>query len=344
VEGVQDYAIYMLDPTGHIVSWNAGTERIKGYTAQQILGEHFSRFYTPENITQGLPAREGRFKAEGWRVRRDGSRFWADVVITALYDAAGELRGFAKVTRDSTERRKGEQALEQARIDLEHKVAERTAELQASLQEKEVLLKEIHHRVKNNLQVISSLISLQSYSIEAPDVLALFQESQRLINSIALVHETLYQTGDLARVNLARYIPTLSAQLMDAYAVDARRIALRLDVEAVTLPLDLAVPCGLVLNELLSNGFKHAFPGEQAGDITVALTQEAGGVRLMVRDNGCGFPEHLDFRGTESSGLQLVCALTEQLQGTITLERNAGTTFTVTFKLPGDLVGVEAEA
>jgi PAS domain S-box-containing protein len=351
VEGVQDYAIYMLDPTGHVVSWNAGAERIKGYRAEEILGEHFSRFYTPEDIAQGLPrhglavaAREGRFEAEGWRVSHDGSRFWADVVITALYDTAGKLRGFAKVTRDFTERREAEQALEQAKIDLEHKVAERTAELQASLQEKEVLLKEIHHRVKNNLQVISSLLSLQSHAVDAPQMLALFQESQHRINSMALVHETLYQTGDLANFNLAQYIPTLSAQLMEAYGVDAHRIALGLDVEAVTLPLDMAVPCGLILNELLSNCFKHAFPGETAGDITVTLTQEADSVTLMVRDNGCGFPAHLDFRDTESLGLQLVCALTEQLRGSIMLERNRGTAFTLTFKVPVAQVGADAEA
>lgn len=351
VEGVRDYAIYMLDPTGHVISWNAGAERIKGYTAGQILGQHFSRFYTPEDIARGLPAhglavatREGRFEAEGWRVRHDGSRFWADVVITPLYDATGELRGFAKVTRDFTDRREVEQELKQAKIDLEHKVAERTAELQASLQQKEILLKEIHHRVKNNLQVISSLLSLQSDMVDAPQMLALFQESQHRINSIALVHETLYQTGDLAKFNLAQYISTLSAQLMDAHGVDAHRIALCLDVEAVTLPLDMAVPCGLILNELLSNSFKHAFLGEKAGAITVKLTQEVDGVTLVVKDNGCGFPEHLDFRDTASLGLQLVCALTEQLRGSITLERNGGTTFTLSFKLPVAQAGADAQA
>jgi len=358
VEGVQDYAIYLLDPEGRIATWNTGAERIKGYTAAEVLGRPFSGFFPPDEQARGTPARlleqavrEGHFVGEGWRVRKDGSQFWASVVITALREADGQLRGFAKVTRDITERRAAEQALEAANAQLEHRVAERTAELQAlntrleaSLREKEVLLKEIHHRVKNNLQVISSLLSLQSHAVDSPQVLALFQESQHRINSMALVHETLYQMGDLSKFNLAQYIPTLSAQLVDAYGVDPRRIALGLDVGAIMLPVDVAVPCGLILNELLSNCFKHAFPGEKAGDITITLTQEADGVTLMVRDNGCGFPEHLDFRDTESLGLQLVCALTEQLQGTITLERNGGTTFTLTFMLPGAQAGGDAQA
>jgi two-component sensor histidine kinase len=281
-------------------------------------------------------ARDGHYVGEGWRVRKDGSLFWASVVITALRDAQGQLYGFAKVTRDITERREGERALEQANKALEHRVAERTAALQAlntqleaSLQEKEVLLKEIHHRVKNNLQVISSLLSLQSHTVDDPHVLAFFQESERRIHSMALVHEMLYQTDDLGKCNLAQYIPTLSAQLMRAYGVDAGRIALRIDVEEVALPLDMAIPCGLILNELLSNCLKHAFPGGQAGEVTVALTHTADCVTLSVRDNGRGVPEHLDFRNTDSLGLQLVCALTEQLGGRLTLTREGDTTFTV---------------
>lgn len=197
--------------------------------------------------------------------------------------------------------------------------------------------------MKNNLQVISSLLALQSYSLDDPGVLALFQESERRIHSMALVHETLYQTGELATFNLARYISTLSARLMHAYGLDARRITLHLDVEDIALPLDLAVPCGLILNELLSNCLKHAFPGEQTGEITVRLTRQADRLILIVRDGGCGFPADLDFRNTESLGLQLVCELTEQLQGTIALERNGGTAFMFTFPLP-DVEALRQEA
>jgi PAS domain S-box-containing protein len=341
VEGVHDYAIYLLDPGGRVVTWNMGAERIKGYTAADILGEPFSRFFPPDEQARGTPAallekaaRDGHYVGEGWRVRQDGSYFWASVVITALREAHGQLRGFAKVIRDITERREAEQALEQANHALEQRVAERTAALQASLQEKEVLLKEIHHRVKNNLQVITSLLSLQHEAIDDPHALALFAESERRIGSMALVHETLYQTGDLGRFDLAQYIPTLSTQLLHAYGVEPHRIAVRLDLAEITLPLDMAVPCGLILNELLSNCLQHAFPEGQSGTIMVTLTHAADRVTLSVRDNGCGVPAHLDLHNTESLGLQLVCALAEQLNGTVALERTGGTAFTLTFPLP----------
>src|SRR5262249_54602452 len=141
VEGTTDYAIFLLDPEGRVVTWNAGAERIKGYRAEEIIGEHFSRFYPPEVIDRGWPAEElrraaaaGRFEDEGWRVRKDGSRFWANVILTALRDEAGRLRGFSKVTRDLTELRQREEALRQLHQDLERRVQERTAALAASNQ------------------------------------------------------------------------------------------------------------------------------------------------------------------------------------------------------------------
>src|SRR5689334_17431069 len=136
IRSVVDYAIYMLSPDGGVVSWNPGAERIKGYTAEEIVGQHFSRFYPPEAVERGWPAgelrraaAEGRFEDEGWRVRKDGSRFWANVIITALHDEAGKLRGFSKITRDLTERRRAEEALRQANAELERRVEERTAAL-----------------------------------------------------------------------------------------------------------------------------------------------------------------------------------------------------------------------
>jgi PAS domain S-box-containing protein len=348
VDGVQDYAIYLLDPDGRIVTWNTGAERIKGYTAAEVLGRPFSQFFPPEEQARGTPARllaqaaeDGHYVGEGWRVRKDGSQFWASVVITALREADGKLRGFAKVTRDITERRTAEQALAAANAQLEHRVAERTvalqalnARLEASLKEKEVLLKEIHHRVKNNLQVISSLLAMQGATAQNPAVHDFVQEGERRIQAMALVHETLYQAGDVGQFHVAAYVETLSQQLAQAYGVDPRRLVLQMQVEGVILPLETAMPCGMILSELLSNCLKHAFPGGAVGDVTVTLTHAADRLTLRVSDSGCGFPEHLDFRHTESLGLQLVCVLTEQLEGTMALERDGGTAFTVTFPLP----------
>jgi PAS domain S-box-containing protein len=348
VDGVQDYAIYLLDTEGRIVTWNTGAERIKGYTAAEVLGRPFHRFFPPDERARGTPARllaqatrDGHYVGEGWRVRKDGSQFWASVVITALREADGGLHGFAKVTRDITERRTAEQALEAANAALEHRVAERTAELQAlntrleaSLKEQEVLLKEIHHRVKNNLQVVSSLLSMQSKTAQNPAVHDFMHEAERRIRAMALVHQTLYQGGDVAQFRLAAYVAALSQQLAHAYGVDPRRLVLQMQVEGVILPPETAMPCGLILSELLSNCLKHAFPGGAVGDVTVTLTHTADHLTLRVRDRGCGFPEHLDFRHTESVGLHLVCMLTKQLEGIIALERDGGTTFTVTFPLP----------
>jgi len=205
-------------------------------------------------------------------------------------------------------------------------------QLTASLREKEVLLKEIHHRVKNNLQIISSLLGLQSDAIADSRLLAQFQDSQDRVRSMALVHETLYQSQDLARLDMASYIHTISAQLLQSYDVDPPRIALQIQVDQLLLDLDQAIPCGLILNELLTNAFKSAFPLSQAGVVHLELRSvTAQQARLVVRDTGVGFPPDLDFRHTETLGLQLVCMLTEQLGGTITLERAGGTTFTLTF-------------
>jgi two-component sensor histidine kinase len=151
---------------------------------------------------------------------------------------------------------------------------------------------------------------------------------------MALVHETLYQSQELARLDLARYIYTLSDQLAQSYTIEPQRMSVRIQVDQVVLDMDQAIPCGLILNELLSNAFKYAFPQNCTGEVHIELHADtAQQVALVVRDNGIGFPDEIDFRHTESLGLQLVTMLTEQLQGTITLERADGTTFTLTFPM-----------
>jgi PAS domain S-box-containing protein len=208
--------------------------------------------------------------------------------------------------------------------------------LQASLSEKEVLLKEIHHRVKNNLQIVSSLLDLQADSLTDPQVRIIFEESQQRIQAMALIHESLYQSDDLAHIDAAQYISRLSARLGQAYAPLTERVTVKVQAEAVWLEVQTAIACGLILQELLSNGFKHAFSDGQSGEIQISLqvTPDQQAI-LTVRDTGVGFPEGLDFRTTDSLGLQLVCLLTEQLQGTIRLDRREGTAWTLTFPRAG---------
>ncbi|MFN2108821.1 MAG: histidine kinase N-terminal 7TM domain-containing protein [Anaerolineae bacterium] len=208
--------------------------------------------------------------------------------------------------------------------------AQAEAKIKASLKEKEILLQEIHHRVKNNLQVISSLLNLQSQGIQDEKTLEVFQESQNRIRSMALIHEKLYRSSDLARVDFAEYIRNLASFLIRSY----KSRAVRLDLQAadIYLSIDDAVPCGLIVNELISNALKHAFVDGREGEICVMMQQLADRqVRLVVRDNGVGLPKDVDYMNTGSLGLQLVTMLVEQLDGTIEIGNNVGAEFEILF-------------
>lgn len=227
--------------------------------------------------------------------------------------------------------------------ELEQRVQVRTVELSetnerlsSSLEEKEVLLKEIHHRVKNNLQVISSLLSLQTRNIKDEKDLEMFLNSQNRVQTMALIHERLYQSDDLSQVDFAHYIPALVDSLFRTYKVSVQDIVMGVDVSDVRLGLDKAIPCGLMINELVSNALKYAFPDGRKGEINMHLgatqiDEDIDGVELIVRDNGVGFPEDLDFRTTKSLGMELINILVRQLHGTITLENKIGTKFSIVF-------------
>ena len=207
------------------------------------------------------------------------------------------------------------------------------AQIKSSLQEKDVLLKEIHHRVKNNMQVISSLLNLQSRHIQDPVVLEMFKESQRRIRSMALIHERLYQSSDLSRIEFSQYLRNLATHLFHSYQVDSSRIQLRLEAEEVHLNINTAIPCGLIVNELISNALKHAFPEGRSGTLGLDLRAVAGdGYVLRVKDDGVGFPENLDFRKTETLGMQIVSTLVDQIDGSIELTRKMGTEFIIHFE------------
>jgi len=204
--------------------------------------------------------------------------------------------------------------------------------VQASLREKETLLREIHHRVKNNMQIIASLFNLQAGYIKNEEALRILKEGQTRIRSMALVHEKLYQSGDLSKIDLAGYIQSLSTHLFHVYLVDPNQVRLETEFGDVTLDINSAVPCGLILNELISNALKHAFPAGRKGVLMIRLQRRKdGAVELRIADNGVGFPKGLDFRRTESLGLQIVSLLVGQLEGTIKLDGKNGTAFTVAF-------------
>jgi PAS domain S-box-containing protein len=590
IDGLKDFAIFMLDRSGCIATWNAGAERFHGYQASEIIGKDFSCFFPPAAVQDQAPKREleaairdGRFEDEGWRVRKDASRFWANVILTALHDERGDLIGFGKVIRDITERKRSveqfrlaieaaptgmlmmdesgaivlvnaqveklfgypraellgqriemlvperfrkrhpefrttffgdpraramgggrelyglrkdggeipieiglnplrtpegnfvlssvvditerKRSVEQFRMaieaaptgmlmmnregvivlvnvqveklfgypreellgqriellvpqryrrnhpdfregffadpksramgggrelfglrkngtevpieiglnplqtpegsfvlssvvditerkradkeredllgqlrnlntDLERRVTERTAQLSATLREREVLLQEIHHRVKNNLQVISSLINMQVRQLADTSSRDALEECQTRVQAIALIHEKLYQSKDYSRVPFSEYAKSLASNIFDTTGTSPSAVSLKLAMDDMSLGVDKAIPCGLILNELITNALKHAFPPPAHGSVCVELHPDGDRhIAISVSDDGVGMPEKFDLKDSSSLGLSLVYTLVEQLEGKIEIVRGAGTTFRITFPM-----------
>jgi two-component sensor histidine kinase len=229
--------------------------------------------------------------------RPDGQRLTALAYTNPVHDEAGTLLGAVNVLVDITKRKQAE------------------AQLQASLHEKEILLKTIHHRVKNNLQVIAGILYLQSDHLKDHEDVALFEDTQNPVKSMALVHESLSRTGDLAHFNFAHYIESLTTHLFQSHVAEVSRIGLDMELDEIAFDVDTAIPCSLILNEFLTNALKYAFPDGRSGNIHITLRAAAEQATLSVRDTGIGFPEGFDFHNTESLGLQLVGMMTEQLRG-----------------------------
>ena len=206
-------------------------------------------------------------------------------------------------------------------------------QIKTSLAEKEVLLKEIHHRVKNNMQVISSLLQLQADRIHDEYYHAIFQEGIDRIQAMSLIHSLLYQTENLSCIDFSDYIPKLCNYLFSLYRTESNTVRISTDITDVSLKLDIAIPCGLIVNELISNSLKHAFPNNRDGEITLSMKESGEHIVLLrVSDNGIGMPDSLDWRNTDTLGLMLVSGLVErQLLGTIELRSSAGTEFIISF-------------
>jgi len=301
--------------------------KLRGYTAEEVLDQSLEDILTPESyqyLMEKLPQKiqayslgDESMKLQTFRVEqacKDGRTVPTEVVANILTDETGNITGLLAVSRDITKR-----------VEMEE-------EIQKSLQEKEMLLKEIHHRVKNNLMIIASLLNLQSRYIKDKKALSIFKESQSRANSMALIHEKLYRSTDLKRINFGEYIKTLSTDLFRTYVGDPSRVRLNIDVEDVMLDINTSIPLGLILNELVSNSLKHAFPDERTGEINVVFTLTNDEYQLKVSDTGIGFPSDLDYRNTDSLGMQLVTSLTSQIDGELELDTTKGTEFCIKFK------------
>jgi len=262
-----------------------------------------------EEFARGCAA-GGPFRAECRFLTKTGEVVWVHGEARLIPDESGQPVLLQGVAFDITETKKAAEIVK------------------SSLREKELLLKEIHHRVKNNLQITSSLLRLQAAKIPDAAVRQVLRESQDRIRSMALVHEMLYRSQDLARVDFPQYVRALVPQLFRSYNPGGR-IRYRVEIDEIVFGVDLAVPCGLIINELVANALKHAFPGDRRGEICVRMRLDQDRYRLSVEDDGIGFPAGLDVSQTGTLGLQLVRTLTEQIGGRLQEKTGQGTAFVI---------------
>jgi PAS domain S-box-containing protein len=313
--------ISITDLNDNILFVNDAFLKTYGYTEEELIGRHISlvrsQHVSPELAAQVVPGTlAGGWYGEVLNRRSDGTEFPVELWSSPVRNDEGEPVALVGVARDITERKRAE----------EH--------IKTSLREKEVLLKEIHHRVKNNLQVISSLLSLQAEYLKDEAMVKIFRESQNRVKSMALIHEKIYQSRNLAEVDFGEYLRELATQLFRSYGIGTHGIFMNIKVDKVVLGVDRAIPCGIIVNELVSNALKYAFPEKAGGRVDITLhTNGEGEIVLTVRDDGVGLPPDIDFETSDSLGLMLVRMLSEQLQGEVKLEPGEpGTEFTLTFQ------------
>ena len=333
-----DDLVFTADAGGNILFANLATKRFTGCEIEQITGHNIVEYVHPDDVP-GLTAefdrvlndRESAGAAGGigqdveYRlVKQNGEVIWVATRNRLIRNAQGNIVGITGISRDITERQRAKEQVED------------------SLHEKEVLLQEIHHRVKNNLQIISSLLSLQAEHIKNQRALEVLEDSRDRVRSMALIHEKLYRSGNLARIDMADYVEDLATYLLESFQNSIPgTVKLSIQAEPIFLNIDRAVPCGLILNELISNSFKHAFPPAwdrsdgRDKEIRIGLSQgEDHQITLTVADNGVGLPPDLDAFSTQSLGLQLVNVLVEQLDATLRMNSQGGAQFEIRLALP----------
>lgn len=363
VQGVKDYAILMLDPQGLVVSWNEGAQRIKGYTAAEMIGQHFSRFYTPEGLEAGEPARvlemaqlKGSFETEGWRVRKDGSRFWADVIVTAMYGSKGELRGFSKVTRNVTERKRAEDEVRA----LNESARRHAAQLEAVNHELEAFSYSVSHDLRAPLRSIDgfSLALMEDYADKLDDqALSHLSRIRSATQRMAQLIDDLIKLAYVTRSEMHTEQVDLSA-LANVVLAECRKADPNREVECVVQ--DHIVGNGdplllrSVFENLLGNAWKFTGKRQQA-KIEFGSAGENGAAIYFVRDNGAGFDmtygkklfgafqrlhAAADFPGT-GVGLATVQRIIHRHGGRISAESTEGKGATFSFTLEGNQVDMK---
>lgn len=317
-------AMVVVNQRGLITRVNHLAETTFGYQSEELLGQPVE-VLVPDRYRHAHPSYRHAFQAEATArpmgagrdlsgLRKDGSEFPVEIGINPVDTGEGPM--VLSVILDLTERKQSERRI------------------QTALREKELLLEEVHHRVKNNLQVVHSLLDLQMLKINDPDLVNMLRDSQNRIRSMSMIHRTLYQSRDFARVNFREFLGDLLPTLMESYGMVAGHVAIEIKADDVKVPINEAIPCGLIVNELVSNALKHGFPGQRRGTIRVSLRQETNGdVELSIGNDGVYIPAELNLERAGSLGLQLVRLLTRQLQGRLEVERAGPTRFSLRFPI-----------
>lgn len=322
--------VFAKDREGRFTLVNQATADAYGTSVEGLLGKTDADFNANKEEVESFRRADlevmntltEKFIPEEVITDATGSVRWLQTIKRPILSPDGSSQQMLGIATDITERK---QAVEQ---------------IKTSLNEKEVLLKEIHHRVKNNMQVITSLLNLQARTIGDSHALSVFQDSQNRVKSMALIHETLYQSKDLSRINFAEYLKKLVAHVSRSYHLRPEAVKINVKVDDVLLSIDTAVPCGLIINELASNALKYAFPSPRAGEINITFHRTDGRYVLCVSDTGVGLPKDFDPEVSKSLGMKLVHMLTSQLSGEIACRNGVGTSFEI--KFPEDKEGVAA--
>lgn len=320
VENMSEVILY-VDNNDRIIFANDNAIGMFGYSKDELKGQAAGEFLAADEYRDFLKDRI-KLRRHGFTDRyevqmkkRTGECIWVEVSSAPLKDTEGKIIGSIGIYSDITDRKKNENTIE------------------TSLKQKDMLLKEIHHRVKNNLQIISSLIKLQSAHVKDREIHSLFSESQNRIKTMALIHEKLYRSTDISVIEFYDYIKNLVSGLYSSYGMSSERVKPIIEFRSIYLDIDTAIPCGLIINELISNCLKYAYPDLRKGVISIDLKElNESDYILIIKDDGIGIPEDIDFGTTSSLGLKLVKILSEQLGGTVELLRNNGSEFRISFK------------
>jgi PAS domain S-box-containing protein len=324
--------LYDFAPVGYFTISEQGLIEEANLTAadlfstdrQSLIGQPLVRFISRENQDtfyfhhKQVLNKNGNLTCEIKMMNYDNAPFYAQLKSLAVRDEKKKATKLRTAITDITDRKMADQAL------------------QASLKEKEVLLQEVHHRVKNNMQVMINLINLQCERIEDKHTCDMFNKTVDRINSMALVHKQLYKSRDFSKVDINEYITSIAENLFVSHDVDTTKLSLKISRNDITISLDSAISCGLIINELITNSLKYAFPKNRKGKIQIRFEYLGDGqLELMVSDDGVGMPMNFDFKDSDTLGVQIVKALAEhQLRGTLVLDRTKGTKFLIRFKEP----------